>query len=66
MAVTFYRLTNDEYEPIGRVEGGEVTEGAEDLAALHPDIAAVDEAELVDQFDGPYLLATRDGAGPDE
>lgn len=66
MAVTFYRLTDEEYEPIGRVADGEVTDGEEELAGLHPNIGAVDEAELLDQFDGPYVLATREDEAPAE
>lgn len=58
MAVTFYRLTDEEYEPIGRVADGEITDGEDELEDLHPDLGAVDEAELVSQFDGPYVLAT--------
>ena len=64
MVVTFYRLTDEEYETIGRVADGEVTEGEEELAGLHPNIGAVDEAELLDQFDGPYVLATREDEEP--
>lgn len=65
MAVNFYRLTDEEYEPIGRVADGEVTEGEDELRRLHPHIESVDEDELLDRFDGPYVLAAREGEEPE-
>lgn len=59
MAVIFHRLADDEYEPIGKVADGEIVEGEEEIGGLHPNLGAVDEDELLERFDGPYLLAAR-------
>lgn len=64
MSVTFYRLGDDGYDPIGRVEDGEIVDGEEELAGLYdPEQESTDEGELIEQFDGPYVVAAIDEEG---
>ncbi|WP_436347044.1 hypothetical protein [Natronorubrum sp. FCH18a] len=63
MSVTFYRLTDDEYDHIGRVADGVILEGEEALAGVTRTVEGADEEELIEQFNGPYLVAAIDPSG---
>ena len=61
MSVTFYRLTGDKYEAIGRVEDGVIVEGEEALPAITARaVEGADEEAVTERFNGPYLIAAID------
>lgn len=66
MAIVFHRLREDQYEPVARLEDGEVTEGQENIEGIAPTLALLEsEEEVLERFNGPYLVAAReDGEAP--
>jgi hypothetical protein len=65
MVITFYRLREEGYESVARIKDGEVVEGQENIEHLSPTLAQLEsEDEVLERFNGPYLVAARDGEEP--
>lgn len=59
--IVIHRLVDDEYEQIGRVEDGELTEGGEEYPSVSRQIEDLEsDEEILERFDGPYLVASLD------